>query len=101
MGEIYAWEKVYQDAFGETDVRNLHERIIAAETILIARGQQISHSAIGNGYEQRERRALQQAAEGLRRLKLETMKSPGRDTADSMAVSARPPRPPLNFSKYR
>ena len=51
MGEIYAWEKVYQDAFGETDVRNLHERIIAAETILIARGQQISHSAIGNGYE--------------------------------------------------
>jgi phage terminase Nu1 subunit (DNA packaging protein) len=74
-----SWEQLYQEAVDEADVNNLTRRVHVAEAAMFYRWQELAESKLTA--EQREHQRLQEASEGLLRIKTEKLKWPGLDFA--------------------
>jgi hypothetical protein len=70
-----SWEQLYQEAVDEPDINNLTQRVHAAEAAMFYRWQELAESK--RPPEKQEHQRLQEASEGLLRIKSERLKWPG------------------------
>jgi len=73
-----SWEQLYQEAVDEPDINKLTQRVHVAEAAMFYRWQELAESK--RAAEQKEHQRLQEAAEGLLRIKGERLKWPGLDS---------------------
>ena len=72
-----SWEQLYQEAVDEPDINNLTQRVHVAEAAMFYRWQELAESK--RPPEQKEHQRLQDAAEGLLKIKSDKLKWPGLD----------------------
>ena len=70
-----SWEQLYQEAVDETDINRLTQRVHVAEAAMFYRWQELAESK--RAAEQKEHQRLQEASEGLLKIKSERLKWPG------------------------
>jgi hypothetical protein len=73
-----SWEQLYQEAVDEPDINKLTQRVHVAEAAMFYRWQELAESKLTA--EQKEHQRLQEASEGLLRIKGERLKWPGLDS---------------------
>jgi hypothetical protein len=72
-----SWEQLYQEAVDEPDINKLTQRVHVAEAAMFYRWQELAESK--RAAEQHEHQRLQDAAEGLLKIKSDKLKWPGLD----------------------
>jgi hypothetical protein len=72
MPAPYSWTAAYECAIAESDLAQLHERVLAAEDAMIARALEIPREDTSAAAEE-ERQALREASDGLLKIKIERL----------------------------
>jgi predicted ATPase with chaperone activity len=70
-----SWIQAYQAAVEETDSEKLHERVMAAETAIYLRWQELASSPDGHV----EHKSIERACDGLLQIKTERLGWPALD----------------------
>jgi hypothetical protein len=73
-----SWEQLYQEAVDEPDINNLTQRVHVAEAAMFYRWQELAGSKLTA--EEQEHQRLQEAADGLLKIKSDELKWPGLDS---------------------